>query len=134
MQRYKKIPNKNKNTKKKLYCKDFLNTFMHILKESEVSQNLYIIPRSYPASVDVIIKEDESDTETELTITTNTSGGYLVLTKVFALEEDKFYTIVVKDTDIIYIGRIFCTNQTDYNINYGKYTERSHDNGFITRD
>lgn len=107
---------------------------MKILKETTDPQTLRIIPRSYVDTVDVILTNERTNTPVTLSgLTATTNGGYLDITNVFDLKEDNNYSFEVKDvlSKTIYKGKIFCTNQDDYTINNGLYTERGKDNKYV---
>jgi len=60
----------------------------------------------------------------------------MTLSGIFTLVEGRFYKFDVLDgSSLIYRGKIFCTDQTDYDkysVNDGVYTEeQSYDNEFI---
>lgn len=110
---------------------------MKILQETASSQTLKVIPRSYPTLVDVVItNEDTKVSTTYEDLTASSNLGYLVMDEVWDLKENKFYSFEVWDLDageqneIIYKGKIFCTNQENYSINNGEYTERTRDNTY----
>jgi len=110
---------------------------MKILLESTDSQTLKIIPRSYADLVDVVITiEDSKEVTTLEDVATISNLGYLEIPSVFDLKEDTFYSFEVWDLDAgeqnetIYKGKIFCTNQTDYSLNDGQYSERTRTNEY----
>ncbi len=112
---------------------------MHILKEQTLPQTLYIIPRSYPDKITLLIQDDVTKNETEDPVDVAMSNYYLGIPYAFDLKEGHFYTFIVKEfgtEEVIYLGRIFCTNQPieTYSINDGNYKARPHDNNYITRD
>ena len=117
---------------------------MIILTESASPQSFLVHPRSWTATSTVIIEEgtgvDTTYTPTFTRVdyndTLDSDGAYLKVADTFTLEQDKFYSFtILNNTDIIYSGRIFCTNQTigngDYTINNGEYTHNTTDNDFI---
>jgi hypothetical protein len=114
---------------------------MKVLQESGVPQILKFIPRSYPSLVDIdLIEEGTNQTATFTGITATTSGSYLSVTEIFVLTQGNWYSFDVTDNatgDLIYRGRIFCTNQDidDYTINNSDYTVRtSKDNKYVQYD
>ena len=117
---------------------------MIILQESVSVQTWKFIPRSYTMdSYDIISVEGVTNyistgTRVDHNGNSDTEGLYLSITDTIALEEDKQYTLVVKNgSDVIYKDMIFCTNQTvsSYSINNNEYTEPTQtDNDYIIID
>ncbi|QDP51069.1 MAG: hypothetical protein Unbinned3907contig1000_12 [Prokaryotic dsDNA virus sp.] len=104
---------------------------MVILKEQGTSQNFKIIPRVNQAD-SIVIKGITGSTTYSFTPTYDLY--YMVVEGTFALKEGQQYSFEVKNgTEIVYKGRIFCTNQTisDYTINSGQYTQTTSNNDFI---
>ena len=104
---------------------------MVILKEQITSQSFKIIPRVNGAD-SIVITGIEGTTTVAFTPTY--FSYYMVIAGIFALKEGQQYTFSVLDgTDIVYKGRIFCTNQAaaDFSINTGVYTETVSNNDFI---
>ena len=107
---------------------------MIILKSSGLAQTFNVIPRRYTAdSMDI----KGSEGTTSYSIASIQDGRYLTFDKIVTLVEGQFYTLTVLDgTDIVYSGRIFCTNQTvaNYTINNGEYVETTSNNDYIIVD
>ena len=113
------------------------------LSTSATSQTLKIIPRSYASTINMILRDDSTNTSTTYSsISTTTDKNYLVIAQALSpiLVEGRFYDMTVKEgTDIIYKDKIFCTDQTVnqenndyYSVNSGEYTtEDSYDNDYI---
>ena len=113
------------------------------LSTSASSQTLKIIPRSYASTINMILRDDSTNTSTTYSsISTSTDKNYLVIAQALSpiLVEGRFYDMTVKEgTDIIYKDKIFCTDQTVdqenndyYSVNSGEYTtEDSYDNDYI---
>ena len=105
---------------------------MIILKESAVAQELKFIPRELSATS--FILRDETTNESVTTAATFTiSDYYLTTTVVFAIKEFTYYNLtVLNGTDIVYKGKIFCTNQVikDYTVNQSEYIQRVTTNEF----
>jgi len=59
---------------------------------------------------------------------------YLGATITLTVAEGEFYDIALNDIDGLecYRGKVFVTDQADYSINDGEFTERSTDNDYIT--
>jgi len=109
---------------------------MNILTTSASSQNLVIIPRSFPASVVVKLTNESTNTTQQQTITPTSSNGYMTIAAAWVLEEANFYLLeVFSGSNLIYRGRVFCTNQTNfekYTVNSGVYAqETAGDNTFV---
>jgi len=113
------------------------------LSTSASSQTLKIIPRSYASTINMILRDDSTNTSTTYSsISTSTDKNYLVIAQALSpiLVEGRFYDMTVKEgADIIYKDKIFCTDQTVdqenndyYSVNSGEYTtEDSYDNDYI---
>jgi hypothetical protein len=108
---------------------------MKILTTSTGDQTFKVIPRSYPASITLKLRDDSTNTETTYTITPTTDKGKMVITQAFSLEEGRYYDLTILDgSDIIYKDKVFCTDQTisSYSVNNNEYTqESSYDNDYI---
>ena len=82
-----------------------------------------------------------TNTNTDTTLTKDSNieyydnDYYLGATITYTVAEGEFYDIVLNDDEgnECYRGKIFVTDQTNYSINNGAYTERSSDNDYITR-
>lgn len=113
------------------------------LSTSATSQTLKIIPRSYASTINMILRDDSTNTSTTYSsISTTTDKNYLVIAQALSpvLVEGRFYDMTIKEgTTIIYKDKIFCTDQTVnqenndyYSVNSGEYTtEDSYDNDYI---
>lgn len=109
---------------------------MHILEVSDSVQTLVIIPRSYPTSVSMELTDESKNTTISPSVSVSSSEGYMAISGVFSLVQSRFYTFsIFNGSDLIYRGRIFCTDQTifdKYSVNEGVYIkETSYDNEFI---
>lgn len=132
---------------------------MIVLTTSTSEQTIRVIPRSYPADIVLVLRDEITNEVTNYAIEDPTwninnddwqladynwqfSGfsedkGYLVINNSFALVENHFYELTIKNasnSNIIYRDKIFCTDQTisDYSVNDGVYTtENSYDNDYI---
>jgi hypothetical protein len=109
---------------------------MHILKPIGTSQDIVIIPRSHPASVDVELTDESTNTTAEPVMTAVSLDGFLTLSGILSVVDGRYYVIECFDgLELIYRGRCFVTSQTDlpkYSVNEGVYTEeQSFDNDFI---
>jgi len=104
---------------------------MVILKEQSGSQSFKIIPRVNQAD-SIVIKGIEGSNTVSFTPTFNLY--FMVVSGVFTLKQGQQYTFDIKNgTEIVYKGRIFCTNQVvaDYTINKDTYTKTPSNNDFI---
>lgn len=111
---------------------------MRILLDSSNEQTLTFIPRAYPTEVDyTLIEEGTGRTVEKEDVSTSTVLGRLTISDKFVLQEDKFYSIDIKDAssgELIYRDKIFVTNQDvkAYSINDGRFIEdESKDNSYI---
>lgn len=107
---------------------------MIILQETLSSQEFKIIPRVYLAD-SMILKNETTNTSVTIAIIPTLDRYFMVIDEVLDLVQDNYYTFtVLNDTDIVYKGIIFCTNQTisDYSVNYNEYIANDTDNDFIT--
>ena len=117
---------------------------MIYLTESVSNQTWKFIPRSYTMdSYDITSVEGTTNyvstgTRVDYDGNSDSEGIYLSITDIVALEEDKQYTLTVKNgSDVIYKDMIYCTNQTvsTYSINNNEYTEPTQtDNDYIIID
>lgn len=105
---------------------------MLYLKEIGTAQTFKIIPRSYIAD-SMVIKNEYTNESTTYSISPLTSDYYMVITKIITLKQNQRYTLtVLNGSDIVYYGKIFCTNQTGgYSINDGEYIQHESNNDFI---
>jgi len=99
---------------------------MKVLTTSSNPQELQIIPRSYPSSITIKVRnESTNEVSTFFTVPTTTLKGYLRFSNTYALEEGFFYELTILDGSIvIYKDKIFCTNQdiADYSVNVDTLT------------
>ena len=107
---------------------------MIILQDITTEQTFSFIPRSQTYD-GMFITDEQLNTETEVTIVSNVNGDYYdTITAVFALVQDHFYKLELRNgTDVVYKGRIFCTNQpvATYSVNDGEYVSQASNNEFI---
>ena len=104
---------------------------MVILKEQATAQSFKIIPRVNDADSIVITGLSGSNT---VAFTPTYDLYYMVITGIFDLKQGEQYSFdVMNETDIVYKGRIFCTNQAvdNYSINTNEYSQRVTNNDFI---
>ena len=111
---------------------------MKILLDNSLDQILTFIPRKYPTTVDYMLVEEGTGRAVEkLSVATSTALGRLIISDKFLLQEDKFYSIDIKDSSdgsLIFRDKIFVTNQDvkSYSINDGRFIEEdTKDNTYI---
>jgi hypothetical protein len=106
---------------------------MIILKQSNLVQEIKFIPRLLQATGFTLRNEITNET-TSFTETFTVSDYYLTTSTVFNLKEFTYYNLtVLNNSDIVYKGRIFCTNQEikDYTVNQNEYVQNFTNNEFI---
>ena len=106
---------------------------MIILKEQVGVQTLRFIVNGTTATSIVLIDE-ETNVETQVNCTFTASKYYIQTSVALDVLENKYYTIKVKNnSNVVYTGLAFCTNQTiaDYTINKDAYVQHTTDNEFI---
>jgi len=107
---------------------------MIILEETGTAQGFKIIPRELVAD-SMVITNELTDVSTTYAITPTVDRYYLVIDEIINLKEGNFYTLtVLNSTDVVYKGKIFCTNQSvsTYSINTNEYTSYSSTNDYVT--
>jgi hypothetical protein len=107
---------------------------MIVLQELATAQEFRIIPRELEAD-SMVITNELTDVSTTYEITPTIDKYYLVINTIVNLEQNNFYTLTVLDnTDVVYKGKIFCTNQTipTYTPNNNEYTTYPSNNDYIT--
>jgi hypothetical protein len=111
---------------------------MKILIDTADEQTISIIPRHYPSTVDYTLTEEGTNRIVEKeNMTTATVLGRLEVSDQFLLQEDKFYSIDVRDSstgELIFRDKIFVTNQDvrSYSIQDGRFIEdTSKDNSYV---
>ena len=96
---------------------------MVILKPSEATHSITIIPRLNASTISIVIKnEGKNTTETIEDISTTFLNGYLTfeITKTVLEQESFEYSVYNLDSELLFRGKAFATNQTDlqnYKIN-----------------
>ena len=112
---------------------------MKVLTTSDSAQILEVIPRSYPSSVTIKLRDDSKNTTQTYTVAATNVKGYLRLSNTYSLVEGRFYDLTLLDgSNVIYKDKVFCTDQDVdqdlneyYSVNAGVYTEEAGDNEFI---
>jgi hypothetical protein len=99
---------------------------MKVLTTSTSAQQLEVIPRSYPATINIKLRNEITNEVTTISsISTTTVKGYLRFSTAYDLDESYFYELTILDgSSVIYKDKIFCTNQTiaDYSVNVDTLT------------
>lgn len=110
---------------------------MIILQESGSSQTINFIPREYTQGTTYnvsITNESTGSNVYDEDVTTFTENLYYHQhSDTFNLKEDNFYILKITGSDVVYKGKIFCTNQTvsNYTVNESEYTQHTTENEFI---
>ena len=109
---------------------------MKVLTTSTDAQSVSVIPREYPATITLRLRnESTNEVTTYSSVATTSNKGYLTFSNAFSLEEGVFYEFsVLNGSNVIYKDKIFCTDQTiaDYSVNNNQYViEDSYDNDYI---
>jgi hypothetical protein len=82
----------------------------------------------------MIIEDEAENTSVTIAITPTVSTYYLSVTETLTLVDGRNYTItVLNGTDVVFKGKIFCTNQTpaDYSLNNGEYVQNTTDDDYV---
>ncbi len=109
---------------------------MIILKESILTQTFKIIPRAMECDRIEVVNSAEGTSES-VDVTPLIDRYFLEISAILDIKENNFYTLnVYNGTDIVFKGRIFCTNQQvkDYTVNKNTYTEQTSTNEFVILD
>lgn len=112
---------------------------MKVLTTSPSNQTLKIIPREYVSTVTLKLRDDSTNEVTTATVSTTTDKDYMVISYTFSLVEGHFYDLtILSGSDVIYLDRVFCTDQTIdqdtnnyYSVNKNEYVSKSGNNDFI---
>jgi hypothetical protein len=112
---------------------------MKVLTTSASAQVIKVIPRSYPATVTLKLRDDSTNDVTTATVSTTTDRDYLSVSHAFSLKEGRFYDLTLLDgLEVIYLDKIFCTDQTIdqdtndyYSINKNEYISEPSNNDYI---
>lgn len=108
---------------------------MIILRETTDEQEIFFIPRSFVFNK-VIVKNEETGISQEFTVTAQQSNQYGYVKLVLDLKEDDWYVFkVYNDENLLYYGRVFCTNQEieTFSINKDVYTAPAATNNDFIR-
>lgn len=108
---------------------------MIILQKTLDSQSFSFIAKSkiYDS---MHLRDESTNITTEVSIISITSGDYVdSISAIFTLEEGRYYTMELKNAlEVVFKGKVFCTNQTiqTYSVNKDTYTSNNTANDFIT--
>jgi len=103
------------------------------LREQGTAQDVKFIPRVFDADT-LIIRNEASNEVQEIEFTPTNELYYMVANVILDLKENNFYQLTVMNgADIVFKGKIFCTNQVidDYTVNNGEYIQKESNNDFI---
>lgn len=81
------------------------------------------------------ITSETTRTTVSYDITATINGYYLTWTEAVTLKENVFYTLTVYNgSDIVYKGKIFCTDQpvSTFSVNNNEFVSVSSNNEYIT--
>lgn len=99
---------------------------MKVLTTSTSAQQLEIIPRSYPSTITIKLRNEITNEVTTISsVSTTTVKGYLRFSTAYDLEESFFYELtILEGSSVIYKDKIFCTNQdiAEYSVNVDTLT------------
>ena len=112
---------------------------MKVLTTSTNPQTIKVIPRVYVASVTLKLRDDSTNEVTTASVNTVTDKDYLSLSYAFNLKEGRYYDLTLLDgSDVIYLDRVFCTDQTInqntnnyYSVNKDEYVSKGGNNDYI---
>jgi hypothetical protein len=105
---------------------------MIVLTPSGSPQTFSFIPRELKATT-IVLRNETTGSETNIAADFFLSDYYLTTTTIFALKENTFYNLTIKNNnDIVYKDKVFCTNQnTDtYTVNQNEYVANVTNNEF----
>ena len=106
---------------------------MIILKQSVVAQEIKFIPRQLNAT-GFTLRNEITNEITSFTTSFTISDYYLKTSIVLNLKQFTYYNLtILNGTDIVYKGRVFCTNQViaDYTVNQNEYVQNFTNNDFV---
>tara|TARA_R110001592_G_scaffold24698_3_gene94872 strand:+ start:131 stop:463 length:333 start_codon:yes stop_codon:yes gene_type:complete len=110
---------------------------MIILQKSEASQDISVIAKSKVYD-SMYLRDETTNITTQVTIDTIVLGDYVdTISAIFTLIEGRYYNLELKNgLDVVFKGKIFCTNQAiqTYSVNNDTYISNNTVNEFITYD
>jgi hypothetical protein len=94
---------------------------MKVLNQKDELQTIRVIPRSYPSSLTLTLRDDQTNDVVTYAAGFSIDNDYLVIDNIYSLREFHFYDLSVldQDGDVIYKDKIFCTNEpiADFSVN-----------------
>lgn len=88
---------------------------MKVLNQGSATQTLRIIPRSYPTSLTLSLRDDQTNEVVSYSLSSGFSvdNDYLLIDNTYSLVENHYYDLTILDqaNNVIYKDKIFCTDQ-----------------------
>ena len=98
---------------------------MHIV--STTNKEIKFVPRKVETgAISLKITDEQTNKSTTANVTATESGNFVSVTPTYTFKEGRFYYIVLTGTVELYRGKVYCTDQTDfdkYTTNENVYTE-----------
>lgn len=92
---------------------------MHIVKSTDTTHTIKLIPREYTL-LDVVLTITNEETDTDYTVANSfiTTDGIMAVTFDFDFTEKQRFSLYIEDSkeDIIYRGKIICLNDDTQDI------------------
>jgi len=112
---------------------------MKVLTTSTDIQTIKVIPRDYAGTVTLKLRDDSTNEVTSASVNTVTVKDYLSVSYAFNLKEGRYYDLtLLNGSDIIYLDKVFCTDQTInqdtndyYSVNKNEYVTKEGNNDYI---
>lgn len=112
---------------------------MKVLTTSTDAQTIKVIPREYVGTVTLKLRDDSTNRVTTAVVEAITDKNYLSVSYAFNLKEGRYYDLtLLNGSNVIYLDRIFCTNQTInqdtndyYSVNKNEYVSENGNNDYI---
>ena len=112
---------------------------MKHLLPTQAEQTIKILPRVYTTSIVLLLRDDSTNEITTASVNTVTDKDYLTLSYAFNLKEGRYYDLtLLNGSDVIYLDRVFCTDQTInqdtndyYSVNKNQYVTKDGNNDYI---
>lgn len=99
---------------------------MHIV--STTDKQIKFVPRKVQTDLSINITDEQENESTAESVTGVNIGNFVKIAPTYTFKEGRFYYIVITGTDEeeLYRGKVFCTNQTDFDkftVNENVYNE-----------
>ena len=117
---------------------------MKILTTSANAQTISVIPRTYPNTATLSLRDDSTNTSVSYNLVKDAdyvvTNDKIVITQAFSLTEGRFYDLKIEyNSAPIYKDKVFCTDQAVdqeqneyYEVNKNVYTnDTSYDNDYV---